>query len=148
MDTTNDKQVKQSLEPLSQQMRREYKKWAFSTKVYGTAYVVVRVFLIVASSIVAAKENLVDSSLGFLVRGVPVLALAVTIFTSLDTWMKPRDKWRGFMEDRDELCDIVIRAESAQNSATAIQNTETAIADELREEFKKLRARHREKNVY
>lgn len=130
-----------AIEPLATEMQKEYRKWAFSTKVYGTAYVIVRVFLIIASSIVAAEKNLGDSYGGSLVRAVPVLALAVTIFTSLDTWMKPRDKWRGFMEDRDDLCDLVIRVKSVENPGTDP-------LDGLRKEFKELRARHREKNVY
>jgi hypothetical protein len=31
-----------SFEPLASQMKKEYKKWAFSTKVYGTIYVIAR----------------------------------------------------------------------------------------------------------
>lgn len=126
-------------EPLADQIKREYRKWAFSTKVYGTIYVIVRAFLIIATTIVAAQKNLSESSAQFLANWVPVLAVLVTIVTSIDTWMKPRDKWRGFMEDRDDLSDLVIRVESS---------TDTGLFDSLRNDFKKLRSRHRSKNVY
>jgi hypothetical protein len=130
-----------SIEPLADQIKREYKKWAFSTKVYGTIYVTVRAFLIIATSIVAAQKNLSESAAQFLANWVPILAVLVTIVTSIDTWMKPRDKWRGFMEDRDDLGDLVIRVDSSQG-------TDTSLFDTLRNDFKKIRSRHRSKNVY
>lgn len=130
-----------SIEPLADQIKKEYRKWAFSTKVYGTIYVMVRAFLIIATSIVAAQKNLSESALPFLATWVPVLAVVVTIVTSIDTWMKPRDKWRGFMEDRDDLSDLVIRAEASEGN-------DAGLFDSLRNEFKKLRSRHRSKNVY
>ncbi len=55
--------------------------------------------------------------------------------------MKPRDKWRGFMEDRDSLDDLRLRVE-ARGPA------DPGAVDTLREEFAALRKRHREKNVY
>jgi hypothetical protein len=97
--------------------------------------------LIIASGVVAAEKNLGDSAIAFIVKWIPALALLVTVFTSLDTWMKPRDKWRGFMEDRDDLNDLSIRLESSQDP-------NSAKTDEIRTEFRNLRARHREKNVY
>jgi hypothetical protein len=122
-------------------MESERKKWARSTVTYGTVNVVARIFLILASGIVAAEKNLSDSHSGFLVKWVPLLALAVTVVTAFDSWLKPRDKWRGFMEDRDDLSDLLIRA---QNS----EAVDAAPFDQLREEFGKLRRRHRNKNVY
>jgi hypothetical protein len=131
-------------ETLLSQVLLEYRKWSFSTKVYGTVNVLVRVFLIVASSVVAAEKTLGASPVSMLAHfagWVPGMAVGVTIVTALDTWLKPREKWRGFMEDRDDMADILIRAQANAGAA------ETA-ADSLREEFSRLRRRHREKNVY
>ena len=128
-------------DPLISEMQDERKKWARSTIVYGTANVVLRLILIIISGIVAAGNNLSDSYAAFLVKWVSVFALAVTILTAIDSWLKPRDKWRGFMEDRDDLSNLLIRAQH-------IQSTGAASLDELREEFNQLRHRHRDKNVY
>jgi hypothetical protein len=121
---------------LSTEMTREHRKWACSTRLYGTLYPTFRVFLIVASSLVAAKESLAVD----LVRvswAPAVLAVSVTIVTALDTWLRPRDKWRGFMKDRDNLASLRMRAEgvSLQDSAA------------IEKEFSELRRRHREENV-
>jgi hypothetical protein len=133
-----------STETLVSQVELEHRKWSFSTKVYGTVNVLVRVFLIGASSIVAAEKTLggaTASMLTQLAAWVPGMALGVTIVTALDTWLKPREKWRGFMEDRDDMADLLIRARSNAGSGGATD-------DSLREEFSRLRRRHREKNVY
>src|SRR5688572_2722155 len=130
-----------SSSPLIAEMQTERRKWARSTVTYGTVNVVTRVFLILASGIVAAEKNLSDSHSGFLVKWVPLLALGVTVITAFDTWLKPRDKWRGFMEDRDDLSDLLIRS---QESA----GVNAASFDQLRQEFGELRRRHRNKNVY
>src|SRR5947209_3832556 len=128
------------LEKLIQEMETEQKKWARSTKIYGTISVTSRLVLIIASSMVAAEKTLVDSIAGSLVRWVPILALIVSIVTLLDTWLNPREKWRGFMEDRDDLCDLVIRAKTIQDmEAAKLDDQPAKKLDELREEFKKLR---------
>ena len=116
----------------------EYKNWSRGTRVYGALYVGIRTCLIFASALVATRDTLSSSVAPFLSRWVPILALAVTILTTVDTWMKPRDKWRGFMEDRDALDDLRLRVKSAVPQAE----------DGLRAEFASLRKRHREKNVY
>ncbi|HET9792374.1 MAG TPA: hypothetical protein VFR08_13830 [Candidatus Angelobacter sp.] len=131
-------------ETLLSEVEGEKRKWSFSTKVYGTANVFIRVFLICASSVVAADKTIgaaTTSMLAQLGQWVPGLALGVTIVTALDTWLKPRDKWRGFMEDRDAITDLLIRVRKDASSGGAA-------ADSLREEFLKLRQQHREKNVY
>ena len=125
---------------LFSEVQSESRKWSLSTKVYGTVNVLVRVFLIVASSIVGAEKTIAPSRIGGLAQWVPAFALAVTIVTALDTWLKPREKWRGFMVDRDDIADLTIRISAAQDKG--------ADMEELREEFSKLRRRHREKNVY
>ena len=130
-----------SSHPLIVEMQTERRKWARSTMLYGAINVIARLFLIVASTIVAAEKNLLGSRAGFLVTLVPLLALGVTVVTAIDTWLKPRDKWRGFMEDRDDLTDVLIRAQKTENA-------DPTFFDKLTDEFAKLRRRHRIKNVY
>jgi hypothetical protein len=125
-------------------VQSEFRKWSYSTKIYGTINVVVRLFLIAASSIVAAEKTLGGSAITGIVRWVPALALGVTIITALDAWLKPRDKWRGFMEDRDDIEDLLIRIQAAVEKTGSGGSADVL----LEEEFSKLRRRHREKNVY
>lgn len=123
------------------EMTREHRKWAFSTKVYGTLYPAIRFYLIVASGLVAAKEPLTTTPLGELAQWMPVLAVSVPIVTALDTWLKPRDKWRGFMRDRDELGELMIRASGAEpEGAAALESLNAGLAE--------LRRRHRDENVF
>jgi hypothetical protein len=128
-------------EELVMEMETERRKWALSTRLYGTINPALRVFLIFTSSIVAVESRLNGSPAEFLVAWVPILALTISVMTAIDSWLKPRDKWRGFMTDRDDLSDLLLRARSVlpDNHATL---------DRLRIEFTALRRRHREKNVY
>ena len=128
-------------ENLTAEMETEHRKWARGTKVYGTAYPVVRLLLIAVSAVVSAKDNLLGSPMTALVSWVPIMALLVAIVTAIDTWMKPRDKWRGFMRDRDELADLILRARS-------LPADESALSDDIRRAFADLRRRHHETNVY
>ena len=125
---------------LLSEMEREYKRWTFSTKVYGTLYPATRVYLIAVSAIVAAKETLATSPLLILSPWVPILAVSVTVLTAVDTWLKPRDKWRGFMRDRDDLATLIIGVEGNPADEAALENANKAFAD--------LRRRHRDENVY
>lgn len=121
-------------------MHEKYRKWRLSTRVYGTIYPLVRVFLIVASGLVAAKETLLQSPAASLIEWIPVFAFSVTVVTSMDTWIRPRHKWRGFMQDRDELMHLIHRA---SGSAMAGPEREAGV-DALAE----LRRRHHDKNVF
>ncbi|MFI1124906.1 hypothetical protein ACH4VS_27640 [Streptomyces hygroscopicus] len=123
-------------EGLSAEIDREMRRWRVATFNYGVTYYLSRILLIVASAVVAADQNLADGKGGFLVEWVPVLALVVAVLTALDTWLKPQQKWQGFMESRDSLADLIIRGRHGLT------------AEELREEFTALRRRHREKNIF
>jgi hypothetical protein len=123
--------VNSDRDALLDEMNRELTCWKRRTTQYGTAYYLSRIILIVASAVVAAGTRLASIS-----SWVPTLALLVTILTSLDAWLKPRERWRGFMESRDELADLLIRA-----------SEEMEDRPRLREEFRTLRRAHREKNL-
>jgi hypothetical protein len=73
-------------------------------------HVGLRVALIVASAVVATRDQLEPSPLGGLVVWVPILALGVTIFTTLDTWLKPGLRAQSLMRSRDDI-DTLLQAE-------------------------------------
>lgn len=117
------------------------KKWTWSTRLYEGLNIVVRIFLIVASGIVAAEKNLSGAYGESLVNWVPLLALAVTIVTALDSWLKPREKWLGFMKVRDNLSSLLLRAQKSESSRSSS-------FEEWEKKFSQLREQHRSKNVY
>ncbi len=118
-------------------MEKELSKWKMTTTWYGLFYGSARTALIAFSAIVAAQNNLQGSPIGFVVRWVPILALAVTVLTAIDTWPKPQLKWRGFMDDRDRLESLVIRCGDAKEDE-----------NKLLKEFDDLRENHRESHVF
>jgi hypothetical protein len=82
-------------------LERDYRNWRRQTRFYGTLSSIVRISLIVSTALVAAKETLKQyfahpDGLFF-----PTLSVLVAIATALDSWLKPREKWKGFMSDRD-----------------------------------------------
>ncbi|WAP60226.1 DUF4231 domain-containing protein [Streptomyces sp. S465] len=123
-------------EELSAEIHREMRRWRVATVNYGVTYYLSRILLIVASAVVAADRNLSDGKGSFLVAWVPALALVVAVLTALDTWLKPQQKWQGFMESRDTLADLMVRSRHGLT------------AEEVREEFTALRRQHREKNIF
>jgi hypothetical protein len=123
-------------DPLVKEMDREMRRWRVATFNYGVTYYLGRILLIFASAVVAADQNLGDGHGSWLIRWVPALALAVAVITAVDTWLKPQQKWRGFMESRDALADLRIQADGGMP------------ADQVREKFLERRRQHRERNVF
>jgi hypothetical protein len=119
-----------------QELRRELRRWRVATVSYGCTYYFTRVVLIVASAIVAANANLSHGRGWEVVQWIPLLALLVAIITALDTWLKPQQKWRGFMGSRDALADLVIQIENG------------LAVDDARVKFYDIRTKHRERNVF
>ncbi|MFG2126160.1 hypothetical protein [Streptomyces sp. NPDC048710] len=123
-------------EPLVKEMDREMRRWRIATFNYGVTYYLSRILLIIASAVVAADQNLGGGHGSWLIDWVPALALVVAVMTAVDTWLKPQQKWRGFMESRDALADLRIQAGGGMP------------ADEVRAKFLELRRQHRERNVF
>ncbi|EST36416.1 DUF4231 domain-containing protein [Streptomyces roseochromogenus] len=127
----------QGLPPvLQRELRRELRRWRVGTNAYGGTYYGLRIVLIATSAIVAADQNLGQAKGSWLLSWVPALSLIVAITTAIDTWLKPQQKWRGFMESRDALADLLVQAEGGLP------------AEEVRSRFLKLRQRHRERNIF
>jgi Protein of unknown function (DUF4231) len=127
---------KHQSDTFERELNRELMRWRIATVSYGSTYYFTRIILIVASAIVAANENLSHGKGSSLIPWIPLLALVVAIVTALDTWLKPQQKWRGFMESRDILVDLVIQIENGLP------------IDEARTKFYEIRARHRDRNVF
>ena len=121
---------------LRREMSRELRRWRTATVSYGVTYYLSRIALITFSTIVAAKENLGAGHGAWLISWVPAFALAVAVLTAFDTWLKPQQKWRGFMESRDKLASLMVTANLGANP------------DNVRAKFDTLRAAHRDKNIF
>ncbi|MGW7547044.1 hypothetical protein ACWGKQ_38990 [Streptomyces sp. NPDC054770] len=132
-DPTGDQQPGISLES---EMRRARRNLRIGTFNYGITYFVTRFTLIVTSAIVAADQNLGGGAVSWLVDWVPALSLLVAIGTAFDTWYKPQQKWKGFMESRDALADLLIQVNQGLTE------------EEARTKFVDLRSRHRQNNVF
>jgi Na+(H+)/acetate symporter ActP len=113
--------------------------WLRMSRVYALVSIVLRFGLIIASAVLASKLLGIDWSKDS-DRGA-WLSVLVGIGTAIDSWLKPRDKWKGFMTVRERAQDLLMR----------LRNTDPADAskiDQLREEFQEILEAHREKNVY
>lgn len=135
MSTTHSTHA-QAIGVLRTEMAREARRWQLATMSYGFTYYAGRITLIVASAVVAAEQTLGTGNGAWLAAWVPLLALFVAVVTALETWLKPLEKWRGFMESRDLLADLGIQVQAGLP------------LDEARAAFLDLRKRHREKNVF
>lgn len=70
-----------------------------------------------------------------------VLSAVVAAGAAPGAWLKPREKWKGFMTD----------CENAESLFMHLENTDSSDSnriDELRHEFQVMLAGHREKNVF
>lgn len=121
---------------LRQEMDRSARSFRIGTVNYGITYYVSRIFLILASSVVAAGNNLADGRTSFLIAWIPSLSVAVAAITALDTWLKPQQKWQGFMESRDALHGLITEYEGALPPERA------------RARLTDIREQHRSKNVF
>jgi len=108
------------------------------SRVYALISILLRGTLIVASAIVAAKLGLKDI---FHDITFSVLSVVVAAGTALEAWLKPREKWKGFMTDCENGEDLFMRLENTDA-------TDPKRIDELRQEFQAILAGHREKNVF
>jgi hypothetical protein len=129
------------LDNLAQYIQGFHQSWARQTKFYGTVSSVVRVALIISTAVVGAQKTLEpywSSNHGGIFS---ILALAVAIGTAFDAWLKPREKWRGFMSDRDDAKALLMRVQATDRNDLETYNT-------FLNEFRTIQQRHVEKNVY
>lgn len=121
---------------LEKTVLEEYSQWRRGVIRYASAYFGSRLILIVASAIVAADRNLVDSDVSWLISLVPALSLLVAVLAAVDTWLRPQERWRGFMRSRDNAQDLLLRIEQGLPGEEALA------------EFNKIRTEHRENNIF
>src|SRR2546423_24613 len=99
--------------------------WARTMRMYGAGSAFLRVFIIAASACVAAKAafvipihnlNIPDTSVSAIVPFLsPTLSLLVAIFAALEAWLKPRDKWKGFMDVGQKAENIIVDLNSSDD---------------------------------
>ena len=95
-------------------------------RVWAFVYYGLRTGLIVLSACVAAKD-----SLTLLIRPAPLLSLLVAVGTSLDTWLKTGNRYRGHYTFNDKFIAL----------HTDVELTDPADASamaKIQEQFKKL----------
>lgn len=127
---------------LATKMSSYVTSWRKMSRVYAAISVVLRGTLIVVSAIVAAKLGLRslfrDTAFD---TTFSVLSVIVAAGTALEAWLKPREKWKGFMTD----------CENAEHLLMSLENTDPADLkqiDDASQQFQKILAAHREKNVF
>jgi hypothetical protein len=128
------------IEDVTTAAERNYMDWKRQARFYGTVSSVVRILLIISTAVVAAEKTFQPHLPQSLTALFPTLSLLVAIGTALDAWLKPRDKWKGFLSDRDAAHYILIRARNSEN--------DDARAAALLDELRVIEQRHIEKNVY
>jgi hypothetical protein len=67
-------------------------------------------------------------------------SIYVAAGTGIEAWLKPREKWKGFMTDCENADDLLVRLENADT-------TDSKKVDDFRVELQRIIATHREKNV-
>jgi len=125
-------------EDLKESISEYIKAWHMMSGVYAVVSFVLRFTLIIGSALVAAK---VGAGKYLNDWWAATLSIYVAAGTGLEAWLKPREKWKGFMTDCENAEDLLMQL---NNSDTA----DPKKADEFRLEFQRLVATHREKNVF
>jgi hypothetical protein len=113
-------------------------KWRSMSRFYASISLLLSGTLIIASALVAAKLG--TKSTGFEVA-TSILSVYVAAGTGLVGWLKPREKWKGFMTDHENAQDLLMRIENSDAS-------DLKQVEEFRVEFQRILATHREKNVF
>jgi|SRR5215475_12194197 len=121
---------------LAAEMRKAMRTFRIATYNYGMTYYISRILLIFMSSIVAADHNLASGNTPWLAGWVPILSVMVAAIAAMDTWLKPQQKWRGFMESRDLLGGLLIQLQNGLSTK------------EAHERFADLLTAHRANNVF
>ena len=110
--------------------------WRVSARVYGYLSRVFQVGVITAAILTAALQSFKPNSAWMI-----VLPFLVAFFTALDVWLRPTDKWKGFLKDRDHMEELLIKVKNADPGAAEPLN-------DLLRQFTSLRQEHNHFNVY
>ncbi|HLK67383.1 MAG TPA: hypothetical protein VKU19_28300 [Bryobacteraceae bacterium] len=104
-----------------------YIKYSYTwMRVWALIYYVLRTSLIVLAALVAAKD-----SLPAIKNNLAILALLVAVGTSLDTWLKTGDRYRGHYAFNDKFIAL-------HTDLLVSESTDRAKLDSVTEQFKKL----------
>jgi hypothetical protein len=133
-------------EDLKAVIQRYVAAWKKMSWLYAFLSIFLRVTLIIASALVAIKvvnvKFYTDEGIRVIdLSWLPLLSVYVAIATGLEAWLKPREKWKGFMAD----------CESAEDLLMCLENTAASDPkqiDEFRLKFQRILSLHREKTVF
>jgi hypothetical protein len=114
------------------------KAWHTMSVVYATISILLRGSLIIASGLVAAK---LGANKFLSETALAILSIYVAAGTAIEAWLKPREKWKGFMTDCENAEDLFLRLQNDDG-------TDPKRIDDFRTEFQRILATHREKNVF
>ncbi|MDA0353522.1 MAG: hypothetical protein O3A10_15135 [Chloroflexi bacterium] len=132
-------------EGVLEEVREQFRVWRRGTRNYGGLSILVRLSLLSSTAIVAGTTNIEgdpgNNILQSLVDWTPLFAIAAAGLTALDTWLKPRDKWRGFMEMRDRARAMMTRLTTLRDGK--VEADVLGYLDQLAE----MRTEHRDRNV-
>jgi hypothetical protein len=123
---------------LTEAVSKYIQPWRRMSRAYASISILLRGTLIVASAIVAARLGLKSV---FCDVTFSVLSVVVAAGTALEAWLKPREKWKGFMTDCENAEDLLIRLKNTDG-------TDSKRLEELHQAFQVILASHREKNVF
>jgi hypothetical protein len=97
-------------------------------RVWAVSYYFLRTALIVLSALVAAKADLFGKDD---THTITVLSLLVAVGTSLDTWLKTGNRYKGHYTFNDKFISLY-------TDLALCDGRDSAVLDKLKEEFKKL----------
>ena len=126
-------------EDLSAATEKEHKMWTGSARLYASLSLALRGSITMLGAAILAAKTL--PSWKVIDDLVPGLAITVGALTALEAWIRPAQKWKGFLGDRDDLDRIRILAKNTS------PEDETQLSA-LLQQFTDLRARHVRYNVF
>ena len=127
------------LDDLKKATSREYKMWKWSARLYSSISRGLQIAIIFASTAVVGGKTL-ERFLGPTEEWVPLLTLVIGAFTAVNFWLRPTQKWQGFLNDRDKLDGLCMRVRNADNK-------DEATIEQYADKFTELRLSHNERNV-
>jgi hypothetical protein len=110
-----DEARESAMPPMSDDLKsiisKYIKAWGRMSRVYAFISVLLRGSLIIASSLVAARLG-TGKFLGE--TTLAAFSIYVAAGTGIEAWLKPREKWKGFMTDCENAEDLLVRLEKCR----------------------------------
>lgn len=113
--------------------------WRKMGNFYGFLSVVLRLTIIVGSAVVASDA--IKTWLGKpFPLVIPIISLLVAACAAIEAWVKPRDKWKGFMDVREHSADLLRSCNNTTDGAPDVPD--------LNARFIAIKEKHLKENVF